>query len=56
MGSVLLPARWDKESLVKSLKSPDAEICEKRAHIVLILRLYLKGLMDVSRMCRIATG
>lgn len=36
MGSVLLPARQDKESLVNSSKSPDAEICEKRAHIVLI--------------------
>lgn len=37
MGSVSLPASQDKESLVKSSKSPDAEICEKRAHIVLIL-------------------
>lgn len=48
MGSVSLPARQDKESLVKLSKSPDAEICEKRAHIVLILPLYLKGLMDVK--------
>lgn len=48
MGSVLLPARQDKESLVKLSKSPDAEICEKLAHIVLILPLYLKGLMDVK--------
>lgn len=39
MGSVSLSARWDKESLVKLSKSPDAEICEKRAHIVLILFL-----------------
>lgn len=37
MGSVLLPARQDKGSLVKSSRSPDAETCEKRAHIVLIL-------------------
>lgn len=41
MGSVLLPARQDKGSLVKLSKSPDAEICEKRAHIVLILPTFL---------------
>lgn len=34
--------------MVKLSKSPDAEICEKRAHIVLILPLYLKGLMGVK--------
>lgn len=48
MGSVLLPACQDKGSLVKLSKSPDAEICEKPAHIVLILPLCLKELMDVK--------
>lgn len=49
MGSVLLPARQDKESLVKLSKSPDAEICEKPAHIVLIL--FLLGTDGCEAVC-----
>lgn len=51
MGSVLLPARQDKGSLVKLLKSPDAEICEKRAHIVLILPTSLPQGTDGCEPC-----
>lgn len=57
MGSVLLPASQDKESLVKSSKSPDAEYVRNELTLSLFyLPLYLKGLMDVSRMCRVVVG
>lgn len=49
MGSVSLPARWDKGSLVKLSKSPDAEYVRNQRTLSLsYLPLYLKGLMDVK--------